>query len=195
MPHIVPGRATFDHDGDVVVFLIGMRVNRFRSVRHWCPVFTAMPRMLRELSADRSLGLLGYFAAVQGLRTPTLVQYWRDVDSLLAYAAADDGEHRPAWAAFNRAVREAVRRINANKNAYMRYFIDYHKARDPEIGTLRPQDLREGRLVVVDPAPIPSDELKRTYEWVKSWGMLEATGTPFELVNMDVQNSAHTSIQ
>src|SRR5262252_9134314 len=108
---------------------------------------------------------------------------------------ASDRVDAETYAAFNRAVREAVRRINANKSAYMRYFIDYHKARDPEIGTLTPQDLREGRLVVIDPAPIPPDELKRTYEWVKSWGMLEATDTPLELVNMDVQNSAHTSIQ
>ena len=59
------------------------------------------------------------------------------------------------YAAFNRAVREAVRRINGDKRRYLRYFIDYHKAKDPEIGTLRVEDLREGRLVVCDPAPIP----------------------------------------
>ena len=38
--------------------------------------------------------------------------------------------------AYNRAVSEAVRRIKANKRGYLHYFIDYHKARDPEIGTL-----------------------------------------------------------
>ena len=108
---------------------------------------------------------------------------------------ASDRVDAETYAAFNRAVREAVRRINANKSAYMRYFIDYHKARDPEIGTLKPQDLREGRLVVVDPAPIPPEELQRTYEWVKSWGMLEQTDTPLQLVNMDVQARAHATIQ
>jgi NitT/TauT family transport system substrate-binding protein len=108
---------------------------------------------------------------------------------------ASDRVDAETYAAFNRAVREAVRRINANKSAYLRYFIDYHKARDPEIGTLKPQDLREGRLVVVDPAPIPADELQRTYEWVKSWGMLEETESPLQLVNMDVQNRAHQTIQ
>src|SRR5215203_383506 len=99
------------------------------------------------------------------------------------------------YAAFNRAVREAVRRITANKSAYLRYFIDYHKGKDPEIGTLTPQDLRAGRIVVVDPAPIPADELQRTYEWVKSWGMLEETESPLQLVNMDVQNRAHATVQ
>ena len=71
MSQVVPGRVTFDHDGDVVVFLIGMRINRFRSVRRWWPVFTAMPKMLRELSVDPSIGLLGYAGALQGLRSPT----------------------------------------------------------------------------------------------------------------------------
>ena len=33
--------------------------------------------------------------------------------------------------------------------------------------------------------------MQRTYEWVKSWGMLETTQTPLELVNMDVQTRAH----
>jgi NitT/TauT family transport system substrate-binding protein len=33
------------------------------------------------------------------------------------------------YGAFNRAVREAVKRINANKRAYLHYFIDYHKGR------------------------------------------------------------------
>src|SRR5438477_1862206 len=73
------------------------------------------------------------------------------------------------YRAFNRAIREAVRRFNANKRGYLHYFIDYHKKRDPEISTLRVEDLRESRLVVVDPAPIPADEMERTYEWVKSW--------------------------
>jgi NitT/TauT family transport system substrate-binding protein len=108
---------------------------------------------------------------------------------------ASDRVDAETYAAFNRAVKEAVRRINANKTAYLRYFIDYHKAKDPEIGTLKPEDLREGRLVVVDPAPIPADEMQRTYEWVKSWGMLEETQSPLQLVNIDVQSRAHATLQ
>jgi NitT/TauT family transport system substrate-binding protein len=103
-----------------------------------------------------------------------------------------DGE---TYKAFNRAVREAVRRINANKSAYLHYFIDYHKTKDPEIGTLKPSDIREGRIVVIDPAPIPPDEMQRTYDWVKSWGMLEETESPLQLVNMNVQTHAHIAAE
>ena len=39
---------------------------------------------------------------------------------------ASDRVDAETYAAFNRAVREAVKRINANKSAYMHYFIDYH---------------------------------------------------------------------
>ena len=91
-------------------------------------------------------------------------------------------------------VREAVRRINANKRAYLHYFIDYHKAKDPEIGTLKPEDIRESRIVVCDPAPIPIEEMQRTYEWLKSWGMLEETQSPLDLVDMQVQASAHSAV-
>ena len=77
------------------------------------------------------------------------------------------------YAAFNRAVREAVRRVNANKRAYLHYFIDYYKDRDPEVAKMTIDDLREGRIYLVDPAPIPADELQRTFDWMKSWGFLE----------------------
>jgi len=99
------------------------------------------------------------------------------------------------YAAFNRAVREAVRRINANKRAYMHYFIDYHGRTDPEIAALKVEDLRESRLVVCDPAPIPLDEMQRTYDWLKSWGMLEQTASPLDLVNAEVQGVAHQAAE
>jgi NitT/TauT family transport system substrate-binding protein len=108
---------------------------------------------------------------------------------------ASDRIDAETYAAFNRAVREAVRRINANKRAYLHYFIDYHKTKDPEIGTLKPEDLRESRIVVRDPSPIPAEELQRTYEWVRSWGMLEETDSALELVNMDVQQHAHIAAE
>jgi NitT/TauT family transport system substrate-binding protein len=96
------------------------------------------------------------------------------------------------YAAFNRAVRKAVRRINADKSAYMHYFIDYHVKRgEADVAKLDVTDLRPSRLVVTDPAPIPADELERTAEWLKSWNMLERTETPTMLVNQDIQRRAH----
>ncbi len=92
-------------------------------------------------------------------------------------------------------MREAVRRINADKRAYMHYFIDYHKATDPEIAALKVEDLRPSRLVVCDPAPIPLDEMQRTYDWLKSWGMLEETASPLDLVDMSVQRVAHEAAE
>jgi hypothetical protein len=35
--------------------------------------------------------------------------------------------------------------------------------------------------------------MTRTYEWVKSWGMLEATDSALDLVNMAVQAQAHAA--
>jgi NitT/TauT family transport system substrate-binding protein len=99
------------------------------------------------------------------------------------------------YAAFNRAVREAVRRINADKRAYLHYFIDYHGATDPEVAALKVEDLRESRLVVCDPAPIPLDEMQRTYEWLQSWGMLADTASPLELVNAELQQTAHLAAE
>jgi NitT/TauT family transport system substrate-binding protein len=99
------------------------------------------------------------------------------------------------YAAFNRAVREAVRRINADKRAYLHYFINYHGKTDPEIAALKVEDLRESRLVVCDPAPIPLDEMQRTYDWLKSWGMLEETASPLELVNLKLQQRAHQAAE
>lgn len=108
---------------------------------------------------------------------------------------ASDRVDAETYAAFNRAVREAVRRINADKRAYLHYFIDYHGKSDPEVAALKVEDLREGRLVVCDPAPIPLDEMQRTYDWLKSWGMLEETASPLQLVNMDVQRYAHQAAE
>ena len=95
---------------------------------------------------------------------------------------ASDKVDAETYAMFNRAVCEAVQRINADKKKYLQYFIDYHKKKDPEIANLKVSDLRESRLVMVEPASIPEDELERTADWIKSWGMLETTENYNDLV-------------
>jgi len=108
---------------------------------------------------------------------------------------ASDRVDAETYSAFNRAVREAVRRINANKRAYLHYFIDYYKEKDPEIAKLTIDDLRESRIYVVDPAPIPADELRRTYDWLRSWGFLDETQTPLDLINANVQQHGYAGAQ
>ncbi|WP_218004712.1 DUF4188 domain-containing protein [Microtetraspora niveoalba] len=88
-------------EGDFVVFLIGMRINRFRSLRKWLPVARAMVPMIKELRADPAHGLLGCENFVNG-RTTLMVQYWRSTDHLIAYAKDRDHSHWPAWKRFFR---------------------------------------------------------------------------------------------
>lgn len=106
MAAIERGRFTDGHDGEVVVFLIGMRVNRWWALRSWWPAFAAMPRMLRELAADPGSGLLGH-RMLLGAGGPLVVQYWSSLESLLAYAHDPRAEHRPAWRAFNEQARRS----------------------------------------------------------------------------------------
>ncbi len=104
--NVQDGRKTAAAQGDIVVFLVGMRINKLWAVRSWLPVFTAMPRMLKELSKDASSGLLGFRVQLGGLREFSVRQYWKSEEALFAYASAADKEHRPAWAAYNRRARD-----------------------------------------------------------------------------------------
>ncbi|WP_425146242.1 DUF4188 domain-containing protein [Deinococcus sp.] len=98
----VPRRERAELEGDFVVFLIGMRINRPLRFASWLPVVRAMPQMIRELEAHPELGMLG--TRFVGL---TLIQYWRSQEHLLAYARSRDSVHLPAWQAFNRCARES----------------------------------------------------------------------------------------
>ncbi|WP_213954803.1 DUF4188 domain-containing protein [Variovorax sp. dw_954] len=89
-------------DEPFVVFMIGMRINSLVMVHKWLPVATAMPRMIKELYEKPELGFLhaeSWFG-----RTTIMVQYWRTLDQLLAYARNKEAVHLPAWRAFNKAV-------------------------------------------------------------------------------------------
>ena len=98
-----PGRVTAAVDTDFVVLLIGMRVNGIRNFRRTWRLFSAMSGMIRELSGDRTTGYLG---GESWFGNPTImVQYWRSFDHLEGYARSQEHRHRPAWAAFNDALR------------------------------------------------------------------------------------------
>lgn len=90
---------------EIVVFLTGMRINQPLNIRRWWPVFRAMTRMLRELSAQPDSGLLA-FHAWPG-RTVLVVQYWESFDKLAGFARSATRSHLPAWRAFNQAVADS----------------------------------------------------------------------------------------
>src|SRR4249919_1087706 len=97
-------RMTASLDGDFVVFLIGMRVNRPLRIHKWLPVFVAMPRMIRELEAHPEKGML--HAELCLIRSSiAYVQYWRSFEHLARFARDPDDPHLPAWTRFNKAVR------------------------------------------------------------------------------------------
>ena len=94
---IVAQRMSAEIDGEFVVFLIGMRINKPWKVHRWWPVFRAMRPMLAELAARPKFGFLGHTFS-----WPVIVQYWRSFEHLEAYARSRDNKHWPAWVAFNR---------------------------------------------------------------------------------------------
>lgn len=104
----VTGRQTAAAEGDIVVFLIGMRINRLRAVRHWLPVVRAMARMQREQAAEPDIGVLGTNNVLgPGPRQVMVIQYWRSFEDLHRYAGAARRAHRPAWQAFNARARSS----------------------------------------------------------------------------------------
>jgi len=97
MARVIADRMTAEIEGDFVVFLIGMRINKPWKIHKWLPVFLAMPPMINELAARPESGFLG---CIQSFGV--IVQYWRSFDHLESYARSRDQRHWPAWVAFNK---------------------------------------------------------------------------------------------
>ena len=103
MAKVIERRVCAEIEGEFVLFLIGMRINKPWKFWRWLPVSTAMPRMLIELAKQPELGLL--HARTQfGFPNVMVFQYWRSFEHLEAYAKKRDAAHLPAWQAFNKAI-------------------------------------------------------------------------------------------
>lgn len=109
-----PPTLTHAHEGDLVVFHIGMTIRKPHRPDLWGPVFLAMPAMLAELGQNRAAHErgeaedLGFLAAytLMGGSGPWVVQYWKSVEQLYAYAATPERLHLPAWRRFNQVARK-----------------------------------------------------------------------------------------
>jgi hypothetical protein len=101
MSSLIKERMTVANEQELVVFLIGMRVNKVWKVQKWAPVTAAMRAMLKELYTHPEMGFLGA-ETTMNFPTTLMVQYWRSFDDLAVYAGNRDAVHLPAWREFNR---------------------------------------------------------------------------------------------
>ena len=102
---VVPGRHTARIEGDFVVFLIGMRINRLLQVHKWTTrCCWRCPRCSPSSNAARNWGLLHVesFLGGRDYHRPVLALVRADC-TIMAHGR--DLAHLPAWAAFNRRAR------------------------------------------------------------------------------------------
>jgi Domain of unknown function (DUF4188) len=154
MATVVRGRVTHQHEGELVVFLIGMTVNKVWRPDLWWPVFRAMPRMLRELHEAEDSGLLGHRLMLEG-RNPTVIQYWDSLEKLYAYASERDAGHWPAWRAFNRRAARSGGAVGIWHETFLSRYAETIYVDTPALGLAK----------VTEPVPVqrseplgPSDE-------------------------------------
>jgi hypothetical protein len=103
MARVHDGRYTATAEGDFVVFVIGMRINKLWKVHRWVPVARAMGPMIAELMRHPDKGLLGARTMV-GWRTINLIQYWKSFEHLEHFARNADDPHLVAWRRYNQRV-------------------------------------------------------------------------------------------
>lgn len=103
MAKVTPGRFTAQVEGSFVVFVVGLRINRFFAFRKWIPTARAVFPMLRVLIKHRSIGFLGGYP-VYYWRGMAMVQYWRSFDDLEAFARDKNDPHFAAWRSFNKTI-------------------------------------------------------------------------------------------
>lgn len=77
------------------------------------------------------------------------------------------------WEAANRAVKKAVKLINADKRKYIHYMID--EIPKKYASQLSPDDFYLPRLRYVDPAPYTQDQFERAYNFMLSWDLVGKT--------------------
>jgi NitT/TauT family transport system substrate-binding protein len=94
---------------------------------------------------------------------------------------ASDSVDPETFEAINKAIREAVRRINADKRSYVHYLLD---DLDPKWqGIVTPDDFYLPRLRYVNPEPYPAGEFQKTYDWLVKWNLIEPDASFEDIVD------------
>jgi hypothetical protein len=84
-------------EGEFVLIVLGMRINKPWKIHKWLPVALTMLKLLKELAAHPETGYLGHIWC--GFLT---IVYWRSFDQIEAYARSKDYAHLPIWAWFQK---------------------------------------------------------------------------------------------
>jgi NitT/TauT family transport system substrate-binding protein len=87
----------------------------------------------------------------------------------------------------NRAVRKAVKVLQADPYPYVKYLIDDV---DPSIVKLEPEDFARSRLRYADPAIYSQRDFERTYNWMLSWNLIKPDDSYLHLVDNRVAELA-----
>jgi hypothetical protein len=103
MSKIFNGRYTAKSDQPFVVFLIGMRINKWWRFDKWMPVSAAMGPMLQTLFTNPEKGFL-HAEMFWNFGTSAMLQYWRSFEDLENFARNPSDTHLEAWKKFNQAV-------------------------------------------------------------------------------------------
>lgn len=111
-------RVTHAYEGDVTLFLVGLRIHQPWRLDIVGRVSRAMGPMLVELTRDADeLGYLGGRTVLDGLG-PTVMTWWRSPEDLHRYAADGGRRHRPAWGAFYGYAAKAPRAVTIWHETY-----------------------------------------------------------------------------
>ena len=97
MAPIITERMAAEIDGEYVIYINGMRLNKLRALPKYLRAGFAAAKMFKQLEADPDSGFLGYLPAYMGLRSGAAIQYWRSLEDIKWFAQDPDGPHVPAW--------------------------------------------------------------------------------------------------
>ncbi len=98
-----PSRTTAVIEGDFVVFLVGLRINKVWRPDRWWSSLMAGKAMNDALVNDPASGMLNSRLVITG-RGPMFIQLWRSFTDLERYAHAPEGLHQAVWKKFYKAV-------------------------------------------------------------------------------------------
>lgn len=96
------GRWVADPPSGTTLVLFGLRVNRWGRPWSWLPLVRALRDMLAEAERQPDESGLLWASRWRDRRTFTVLSYWRDFDTAMAWAQDARFRHVRVWRAYNR---------------------------------------------------------------------------------------------